>query len=246
MNVSRRAGGQTFAPRGGERLGRVAGGSGAAFAPREAAPPPATVYVVDDDTALRASLAALLEGAGLRVRAFAGGAEFLAACTPLWTGCVLLDVAMPGLDGTHVHAALAGRGIDLPVVFLTAHGDIASAVRAIKAGALDYLTKPVDGGVLLERVRAALALDARQRAEQTAAVEAKRRFATLTPREREVMALAITGVSSKDIARQLGISFRTVEAHRGQVMRKMAAESLLGLAAMAAACGLDHGPLPRR
>ena len=247
MNIGRGSGGRAGASdTGGERRDRRVAGGGAADGLPDAGVSAVTVYVVDDDASLRDSLTALLESAGLRARAFASGAEFLAGCTLRWTGCLLLDLAMPGMDGAQLHAALADRGISLPVVFLTAHGDIASAVRAIKAGAVDYLPKPVDGGVLLGRVRAALALDARQRAERAAEIEAKERCGMLTPREREVMALAVTGASSKEIARRLGISFRTVEAHRGRVMRKMAASSLVELAAIAAVCGLGNGPLPRR
>jgi len=199
----------------------------------------ACVYVVDDDDAVRASLVAVLECAGLPVRSYAGGAEFLAACPENARGCVLLDLTMPAPDGLAVQRALAARGIGLPVLFLTAHGDIATAVRAVQAGAFDFLTKPAEGRLLLERVQAALALDARQGRERAAAAATRARFETLSRREREVLAAAVTGASSKAIARQLGISYRTVEAHRANLMRKLGAESVLALAAMALSCGVS-------
>lgn len=199
----------------------------------------ACVYVVDDDDAVRASLVAVLEAAGLAVRSFAGGGEFLAACPANARGCIVLDLAMPPPDGQAVQRALAARGIGLPLLFLTGHGDIATAVRAVQAGAFDFLTKPAEGRLLIERVQAALALDAKQGHERAAAAATRARFETLSPREREVLAAAVTGASSKEIARQLGISFRTVEAHRANLMRKLGAESPLALAAMAISCGVS-------
>jgi len=206
--------------------------------------PTACVYIVDDDDAVRDSLSAVLQAAGMPVRAFTGGAAFVEACPAQARGCVVLDVAMPGFDGPSVQARLAQRGCAMPIVFLTAHGDIGSAVRAVQAGAFDYLPKPIEGRRLIERVRAALALDAAHGRERAAAAAARASYAKLSPREREVMALAVTGASSKVIARRLGISFRTVETHRAHLMRKLGADSALGLASIAIACGIQPLTLP--
>lgn len=213
---------------------------------RPAAGPPVHVVVVD--ATVRDSLRAALEGVGLPVHSFTGGAEFLAACTPQCRGCIVLETAMPGVDGAAVQAALTARRIDLPVMFLTAHGDIASAVRAIRASAVDVQPKPVEMPLRVEHVHAALGLDARRRRMQDGLAGTRVRFATLSKRAREVLALALDGAGNEDIARRLGISFRTVEAHRGSVARKLGATSPLAPATMALACGLhpaaDTGEAP--
>jgi len=195
-----------------------------------------TVFVVDDDSALRDALRGLLGTAGLQVEAYADGPTFLDAIDGDRVGCVLLDMAMPGMSGHQVQAALKERGLDLPIIFLTGHGDIPAAVRAVRAGAVDFLEKPVRGEVLLDRVRRSLAIDAERRAAREQAVEIKRRYATLRPREAEVMALVVTGLSNKEIAQNLGLSPRTVEVHRTHVMHKMGAANLAELVSMAAHC----------
>jgi FixJ family two-component response regulator len=194
---------------------------------------PVRIFVVDDDAAVRDSLAMLLETAGHAVATFSGGRDFLDACTPGVTGCIILDVSMPDMDGPTLQEELARRGIRLPVIFLSGHGTIPTTVRTIKAGALDFLVKPVDGSVLLARVRDALARWSllQEQAEIYQSVAA--RLATLTEREREVMALAVAGQTSKEIAQRLAISYRTVEIHRAHVMQKTGASNLLELARIA-------------
>lgn len=195
-----------------------------------------TVFVVDDDAAIREGLHQLLEGAGLAVESFTDGPSFLAAELAGRPGCVLLDMAMPGMTGHEVHAALKARGSPLPVLFLTGHGDVPSAVQAVQGGAVDFLEKPVSARQLLERVRRALELDAERRRADAHAADIRSRHARLSPREREVMALVVEGLSNKAIARRLDLSPRTVEAHRAHVMHKMAADSLADLVAQAAHC----------
>lgn len=190
-----------------------------------------TVFVVDDDAAVRDSLAMLLEAAGHTVAAFARAPDFLAACTP--RGCLILDVSMPGMDGPALQDELARRGIRLPIIFLSGHGTIPVTVRAIKAGALDFLTKPVDGAVLLARVQDALRQCALLREQEDTTQSVAARLASLTPREREIMLLVVAGHSSKEIAQRLAISHRTVEIHRARIMQKTAASNLLELARIA-------------
>lgn len=195
-----------------------------------------TVFVVDDDSALRDALRGLLGTAGLQVEAYADGPTFLASIDSDRAGCVLLDMAMPGMSGHQVQAALKERGLELPIIFLTGHGDIPAAVRAVRAGAVDFLEKPVRGEVLLDRVRRSLAIDEERRCAREQTVEIRRRFATLRPREAEVMALVVTGLSNKEIAQNLGLSPRTVEVHRTHVMHKMGAANLAELVSMSAHC----------
>ena len=199
----------------------------------------AIVYIVDDDEMVRDSLALLLQAAGYEVRAFESGESFLGSAPENSGACLLLDVAMPGMSGLEVQEELLRRNIRLPVVFLTGHGDVPTAVRAVKAGAVDFLQKPFGGKALLARVAEVEARDhERSRiAAQVAVVMA--RYDSLTPRERDVMALAATGRPNKEIARELGISYRTVEIHRGRLMHKMGAASVVELAEMARTCGLD-------
>lgn len=202
------------------------------------------VFVVDDDAALREALVQLLEAAGLQVESHPNGPAFLEACGEDRPGCLLLDVAMPGMTGLEVQAELKRRGNPLPIVFLTGHGDIPMAVRAVQAGAVDFLEKPMTGAALLERVNQALALDHRYRAERATSRDIAERMRRLSPREREVMALVVAGSSSKEAARVLGISVRTVEAHRTHVMHKMGATNLAELVAMAGHCELGQVPNP--
>lgn len=195
-----------------------------------------TVYIVDDDRAMRDALAQLLDNAGFRIRAFSEGAEFLAACDADSTGCILLDMSMPGMSGREVQATLQEQEIGLPVLFLTGHGDIPSAVKAVKDGAIDFLEKPIRGEVLIARVQRALEIDAERRKSIAKARDLRQRHARLTDREREVMHWVTSGLSNKEIARKLELSPRTVEAHRQHVMHKMGADNLVELVEMASAC----------
>ncbi len=184
------------------------------------------VYIIDDDAAVRDGLTMLLEASGHAVAAFGNAGEFLYACTPGKRGCIILDVDMPGMDGIALQEELARRNVQLPVIFLSGKGTIPVTVRAIKAGAMDFLTKPVNRQVLLERVQMAL------RQEESFHSIASR-LGTLSDREREVMKLAVAGQTSKEIGQSLGISYRTVEIHRTHVMQKTGATSLLELARIA-------------
>jgi FixJ family two-component response regulator len=191
------------------------------------------VYLVDDEPAVRKALGRLLRSAGIEVATFGSAEEFLGALEEEAAGCALLDVAMPGLDGLALQETLARRGIDLPVLFLTGHGDIPMSVRAMKAGASDFLTKPVDGRALVAAVRRALERGrslARARREDA---EIHRRLASLTPRERDVLEGVAAGRLNKQIAGDLGISEKTVKIHRGRVMTKMAAGSVAELVRLA-------------
>ena len=195
-----------------------------------------TVFVVDDDEAMRDALVQLLETAGLRAESYADGATFLAACGQDRSGCGLLDVAMPGMSGLEVQAELTKRGLAMPIIFLTGHGDIPMAVRAMQGGAVDFLEKPIPGATLLERVQRALKLDQERREVQGRTQAIQQQHDRLTPREREVMTLAVAGLTSKEIAQQLAISPRTVEVHRTHVMHKMGAANLAELVNLAACC----------
>jgi FixJ family two-component response regulator len=195
-----------------------------------------TVFVVDDDEAMRDSLSQLLESAGLRVEVHADGATFLAAYAADRPGCLLLDMAMPGMTGLEVQAALKARGLAIPIVFLTGHGDIPLAVRAVQGGAVDFLEKPIKGDALVERVKRALSLDEERRRLQGRAQDILQRHARLSKRENEVMKLAVSGLTSKEIAKKLGISPRTVEVHRTHVMHKMGAANVAELVNLAAFC----------
>jgi len=195
-----------------------------------------TVFVVDDDAAMRDALVQLLETAGLQVESYADGPTFLAACTEGCPGCLLLDMAMPGMTGHEVQAALNARGQIIPIIFLTGHGDIPMAVRAVQAGAVDFLEKPIQGATLIERVQRALALEHEWRHTLARTHAIQQRYASLSPRERECMTLVVSGLSSKEIAKELGISPRTVEVHRTHVMHKMGAANLADLINMSACC----------
>jgi FixJ family two-component response regulator len=201
-----------------------------------------TVFVIDDDAAVRDSLERLLEAHRLQVRTYESAEGFLAALRPKASGCLVLDVRLPRMSGPELQATLAARGIRLPIIFLTAQGSISTSVRALQAGAVDFLEKPVAGDLLLERVRAALRIETKQRRQQAQVTRARARYAQLTPREREVMGFLTAGQSSKEIARRLGISHRTVEIHRTRVMHKMQVTNLIELAAAAKACGASPEP----
>ena len=195
-----------------------------------------TVFVVDDDDddAMRDALTQLLESAGLNVESHADGPAFLAAYDPDRTGCLLLDMAMPGMTGQQVQEALNARGLVVPIVFLTGHGDISMAVHAVQSGAVDFLEKPIQGSILIERVQRALQLDREWRKERGSLQAIQQRFALLSPREREVMALVVSGLTCKEIAKKLDLSPRTVEVHRAHVMHKMGVSTLAGLVRLVA------------
>lgn len=195
-----------------------------------------TVNIVDDDAAMRESMAQLLQEAGLRVRAFASAKAFLDAYAANEPGCLVLDLRMPGMTGLELQETLSGMGALLPIIFLSGFGDIPTTVQAIKGGAVDFLEKPVTAEALIGRVRHALAEERRQRALRAEEQLIRQRYATLSPREREVMALATKGLANKEIARYLEISPRTVENHRARLMEKIHAENIADLCRMAAIC----------
>jgi two-component system, LuxR family, response regulator FixJ len=188
-----------------------------------------TVFVVDDDPGIRDSLAMLLTSSGYEAKAYASAAAFLASETPDAIGCMVVDVQMPEMNGLALQRELATRRFRLPVIVMTGHGDIPIAVQAMKAGAVDFLEKPFDDGVLLDGVRRALERATSAQDQALAAKETKRRLEQLTDREREVMDLIVAGKANKVIAYELSISPRTVEIHRSRVMEKMAAGNLADL-----------------
>lgn len=192
------------------------------------------VHVVDDDDSLRKAVTRLLRATGYDVRDYASAGDFaLATRERNRRGCVLLDVRMPGPSGLDLQEALAQEEEPLPIIFLTGHGDVPTSVRAMKAGAVDFLTKPIKRDVLLSAVRTALARDLRSHTSREQLRELRTRFAKLTPREREVFELVVTGRLNKQIAAELGMAERTVKAHRGQVMMKMQVTSLAELVHLA-------------
>ncbi|HRO37869.1 response regulator [Thauera sp.] len=193
------------------------------------AAPDQTVHVVDDDEALRDSLAWMLEANGHAVVAHESGEAFLAACTPGMTGCVLLDVRMPGMSGLEVFEELGRRRCGLPVVFITGHGDVPMAVSALKQGAVDFVEKPFGEREMLRVVEQCLRLERETRDRRLQEADTARRLEQLTQREREVLELIIVGKLNKQIADVLGISIKTVEVHRARVMEKMGAHSLAEL-----------------
>jgi two-component system, LuxR family, response regulator FixJ len=204
------------------------------------------VLLVDDDPALRESLTLALHLAGYAVKAFASAEELLSSVPDGQAGCLLLDLRMPGMSGLDLQRELGGRGCVLPIIFMSAFGDIPTTVHALKAGALDFLEKPFSARRLVERVEEAMAID-RSRREQMASRQAiLERARQLTRRETEVMAMVTAGLSNKDAARRLEISPRTVEKYRARVMEKMGADSIPDLCQMAAVCGgLEGLPLLR-
>lgn len=194
---------------------------------------PAIVHVVDDDAAIREALVLLLESAGHAARAHADAAAFLADVDPAQPGCVVADVRMPGMSGLELQRHLNENRIDLPVIIITGHGDVAMAVQALKQGAVDFIEKPFDEHVLMNSIAQALDKGTRAFRERQALADIQARVAELTPREREVMDLVVQGLPNKAVAAELAISVRTVEIHRARVMEKMAANSLSELVRMA-------------
>lgn len=200
--------------------------------------PNATIFVVDDDPAVRDALTLLLEQEDFHVEAFDSAEAFLAACRSTPNSCAIVDIRMPGMDGMQLQAELSRRDILLPVIFLTGHGNIPMSVQAIKAGAVDFLTKPITGTALLVSVTAALLESEKLYRQAETHQKANDCIEDLTEREREVMALAIEGLSNKEIARLLGISHRTIEIHKARIMHKTGATTLLDLLRIAKESGL--------
>lgn len=190
------------------------------------------VYVVDDDEALRSSLRWLIESAGLRVQTYASAQEFLDAVYPGQAGCLLLDVRMPGMSGLELQVMLQEKAIHLPVIIITGHGDISMAVKAMKAGAVDFIEKPFDDEQLLRAIQRALDVSEEQRERRSLQLDIAARMEQLTPRELEVMGLVTAGKSNREIAAELDVSSKTIEAHRARVMEKMQAQSLAELVRM--------------
>jgi two-component system response regulator FixJ len=198
----------------------------------------AAVHLIDDDEAVRHSLAFLFESAGLPVRAYESAPAFLGVAPGLTSGCVLTDVRMPDMDGLALQRRLTELGVRLPVIVMTGHGDVPVAVQALKAGAADFIEKPFDDEVLLAAVRAALDASRLDQERDAEAGRVSARLASLTPRERQVFDRLVAGHQNKAIARELGSSPRTVEVHRARVMEKMGARSLPELVRMAMGAGV--------
>jgi FixJ family two-component response regulator len=193
----------------------------------------ALIHVVDDDEPLRVALLDLLDAAGFEARGCGSTGEFLLHPVPDRQGCVLLDMRLPGPSGLELQAALQRQGVALPVIFLTGHADVATSVRAMKAGAVDFLEKPVARDTLLDALERALARDAAQRSARDEVLRKRMRLAVLTPREREVFDRVVAGRLNKQIADELGIGLRTVKAYRAQLMEKLGVDSAAELGALA-------------
>ena len=201
---------------------------------------PAIVFIVDDDASVREALGRLMRSAGLRVEAFASAEEFLNRARTDAPSCLVLDVQLPDLSGLDLQRRMVDANNEMPIVFITGHGDIPTTVRAMKAGAIEFLTKPLLEGDVLESIRQAIARDrvVRDHNAETAYLRARR--ASLTPREDEIMEWVVSGLLNKQIAGELGISEETVKVHRGQVMRKMGADSLADLVRMSERLGMPR------
>ena len=199
----------------------------------------ATVFVVDDDAAVRRSLTRLLRSAGWNAEAFASAGDFLERAPLAVTGCLLLDVQLPGMNGLELHERMADAGINLPVVFLTGKGDIPMSVRAMKHGAVDFLVKPVDQDVLFQALGQAISRQAAESATRYTRDGIMARLALLSPREREVLEQVLQGRLNKQIAYDLGIAEKTVKAHRGRVMEKMQAHTVADLVHLCDIVGLE-------
>lgn len=207
--------------------------------------PPATssssvVIIVDDDAGIRASLDSLFRSVGLETRLFGSPAELLGGTLPDGPGCIVLDVRLPGVSGLDLQGQLTRQGINYPIVFMTGHGDIPMSVRAMKAGAVDFLSKPFRDQDMLDAVTTALERDAQHRAEAAAKEDIRTQYETLTAREREVMGHVTAGLMNKQVAGLIGLSEITVKIHRGNVMRKMGVKSLADLVRKAEALGLSQ------
>jgi FixJ family two-component response regulator len=199
---------------------------------------PAVVFVIDDDPSMRGALEDLVGSVGLQVRPFASPQDFLQSKLPDAPSCLVLDVRLPGMSGLAFQKELGRRGVGLPVIFITGHGDIPMSVRAMKAGAIEFLTKPFHDQDLLDAIHTAIERDRQRRQEAVLVAELQQRYATLTERERQIMTLVVVGRANKQVAAELNLSEMTVKVHRGQVMRKMYAGSLPELVRMADRLGV--------
>ena len=198
----------------------------------------ATVFIVDDDALVRESLKDLIRSVGLRVELFASAQEFLRGQHPDAPTCLVLDVRMPGLSGLDLQKQASEAGLEIPIIFITGHGDIPMTVRAMKAGAIEFLSKPFRDQDLLDAIQQALERSRKAREQQAVTKELRRRFASLTPRQREVMERVVAGLINKETGAELGISEKTVKIQRHQVMEKMGARSLPELVRMADSLGI--------
>ncbi|WP_455220957.1 response regulator transcription factor [Kaarinaea lacus] len=198
-----------------------------------------TVYVVDDDKLARESLEWLIDSVGLPVKTFASGQAFLDFSSKDLLGCLVLDVRMPDISGMDLHVKLKQQGCTLPVIIMTGHADVDMAVRAMKAGAYDFIEKPYNDSLMLERIQSAIAFDQDNRKEQERVNSVKERLSTLTPREKEVLNYVLKSTANKIIAAELGISIKTVELHRSNLMTKMQASSVTELVRLALIAGLE-------
>lgn len=201
--------------------------------------PSQVVFVIDDDASMRDAISRLLNAVGLTVQTFASAREFLAGRLPDVPGCAVLDVRLPGLSGLDLQREMVERGIHIPVIFITGHGDIPMSVQAMKAGAVEFLTKPFRDQDLLDAVRSGIQLDRQGRKERAELAELRDGLRQLTPREREVMSLVVAGLLNKQIALRLGTSEKTIKIHRSHVMQKMRADSLADLVRMCQKLGIE-------
>lgn len=202
-----------------------------------------TVFVVDDDQAMRSSLCFLIESVGLKVASYSSAHDFLNDYYPGRSGCVVLDVRMPGMSGLELQQKLSNDQITIPIVIITGHGDVPMAVRAMKSGAVDFIEKPFNDQILLDCIQRALDQDSKQRGEQSRCADIASKLDQLTPREHEVMKMVVLGKPNKVVAGQLNVSAKTVEAHRAKVMEKMGAQSLAELVRMALIADVFDGEL---
>ena len=204
--------------------------------------PPSIVFVIDDDASVRNALKSLIRSVGLRVELFGSAQEFLQTKRPDMPGCLILDIRLPGISGLDFQRKLAEANIPIPIIFITGHGDIPMSVRAMKAGAVEFLTKPFRDQDLLDAIQLALERDRARRQHEAEIAALREHFEWLTPREREVLPLVVSGLPNKQIAAEMGTSETTIKVHRGQLMRKMGADSLPELVRMAQKMGI---PTPK-
>jgi FixJ family two-component response regulator len=202
--------------------------------------PEPIVFVVDDDPSVRTSTERLVRSMGFMVLTFGSAKEFLASARPDGPACLVLDVRLPGLSGLDLQRELARSGVEIPIIFMTGHGDIPMTVRAMKAGAVEFLTKPLHRQALLDAIRTAIDRDRAARTERLEGRQLRQRYEQLTAREREVMALVVAGLLNKQIAGELATTERTIKFHRAHIMQKMEAESLAELVRMASQLGISN------
>ncbi len=198
------------------------------------------VFVIDDDVSMREALVSLFRSVGLQVKEFASASELLQSKLPAVVSCLVLDIRLPGQSGLDLQTELAKADIRIPIIFITGYGDIPMSVRAMKAGAVDFLTKPFRDQDMLDAVTAALERDRKRREEEKTASHLRSLFGTLTPREQEIMVFVTAGLMNKQIAAEIGLSEITVKIHRGNVMKKMGARSLADLVRMAETLGIHR------